>query len=84
MNRQHVQDRLKYFICKELLKDPSYPLAADEPLMSGGLISSYLLVQVALFIEEAFGVHIPDADLTVANLDTLAQMTDRVMREFNS
>jgi hypothetical protein len=35
-----------------------------------------------LFIERFLGVYIPDTDLTVEHMDTLGQIVDRVMRDF--
>ena len=63
-------------------KRSTYPLAEDEPLISGGIITSFFMVQLALFIEEEFGVHISDAELTVEHLDTLRQMTDLIMKAY--
>ncbi|HYN89595.1 MAG TPA: acyl carrier protein [Ardenticatenaceae bacterium] len=83
MSRDQIRARLAAFICKEALKDPSYPLSDEEPLLSGGLISSFYLVQIAMFAEKELGVHIPDADLTVEKMDTLAQMVDRIMQEMS-
>lgn len=81
MNREEVQKRLRAFICTELLHNPSYPVADDEPLITGGLIDSMSLVRLGVFLEDAFHLYIPDTDLTVDNMDTLAQITDRVMEE---
>lgn len=82
MTREHVQTKLADFIRIKLLKDPTYPLAEDEPLISGGIITSFFMVQLAMFIEEEFGVHVSDAELTVEHLDTLRQMTDLIMKAY--
>lgn len=73
-------DRLRSFICTELLRDPAYPLGDDEPLISGGLIDSFSIAYVGVFIENAFGVYIPDVDLTVENMDTLRQIAEMIRR----
>lgn len=57
---------------------PKYKLGDDEPIITGGLIDSFSLVQVGLFIEEKFGVHFDDSELTVANMNTLNQMIDNI------
>jgi len=75
---QEIQVRLKEYICRELLNNPTYPLAVDEPLITGGLIDSFSLAQIGVFIEDAFGVYIPDTDLTVEKMDTVAQMVTRI------
>lgn len=46
----------------------------DEPIFSSGLLDSFVLVDMVTFIEDEFGVSVPDADLNVANFDTLNQI----------
>jgi acyl carrier protein len=75
---------MRTFICSELLGRPDYPLPDDEPLITGGLIDSFSLAMVGVFIETAFGVYIPDTDLNVANMDTLNQMTARILADNDS
>ncbi len=81
MDSTHVKEKMSAFIRTELLGRPDYLLADDDPLITGGLIDSFSLAQIGVFIEDAFGVYIPDTDLTVANMDTLNQMVARVMAE---
>ncbi len=73
-----IKQKLEEFICGELLNNPHYPLADDEPLITGGLIDSFSLAQVGVFAEQAFGVYIPDTDLTVEKMNTLRQMVARI------
>ena len=79
MDRAQIREKMRTFICSELLGRPDYPLGDDEPLITGGLVDSFSLALVGVFIETAFGVYILDTDLTVVNLDTLNQITDRIM-----
>ena len=75
-----IKNQLKKFIADELLNRSEYPLADDEPLVSGGWIDSFSLAQIGVFVEDAFDVYIPDPDLTVAKMDTLNQMAARVLQ----
>jgi acyl carrier protein len=79
MDRREVKDRLRAFICRELMGEPDYPLADDAPLITGGLIDSFALAHIGVFIERTFGVYVPDVDLTVELMDTLEQMAARVL-----
>lgn len=81
MNLVEVKEKMRAFIRNELLGRPGYPLEDDEPLITGGLIDSFSLAQIGVFVESEFGVYIPDTDLTVANMDTLNQMAARVMAD---
>ncbi len=81
MDEKTVHDKLRSFILKDLVRDPQYALADDEGVVTGGMIDSFSLAQIGVFAEQEFNVYIPDPDLTVAKMDTLAQMVARIMRD---
>jgi acyl carrier protein len=60
--------------------DPEEELSVDEPLITSGRIDSFTIAQVAVFVETAFDVYIPDNELVVENADTLGQMADLVLQ----
>jgi acyl carrier protein len=84
MDRNEVLSKVREFTLRELLKNPSYSLREDEPLFSSGLIDSFAMAQVGVFIEVTFNLYIPDPDLTVENMDTIGQITDRILQELDS
>lgn len=69
---------LEGFIAKELLKQPDRKIAPDEALISGGLIDSFSLVDLALFVEETLAVRIDDTELNADTFDTLTQLADLI------
>ena len=79
-SRSDIIHGLRAFICTELIQDAAYPLQENEPLMSSGLIDSFSIAHIAVFIEQAFGVYIPDPELTVENMDTLSLIATRVLQ----
>lgn len=81
MNRHEVRERLRTFVLNDMIRMPTYDLQDDEPLITGGLVDSFSLALFGVFVQEQFGIFIPDPDLTVENLDTLTQMVERVMRD---
>ena len=80
MDEKTVREKLRGYICKELIRDANYPLADKEGIITGGLMDSFALAEFAVYVEKEFGVYIPDADLTVTKMDTLDQMVARVQR----
>jgi acyl carrier protein len=65
---------LSQYITSQILKQPEYPLSLDESLIASGLIDSFSLVDLALFVEDSFGVHIDDTELNADTFDTLNQL----------
>ena len=73
-----MREELRAFITGELMHEPTYPLKDDEPLITGGLMASLDLVQLAVFIEEQFGVRFDNSELTVDNMDTIDQIAANI------
>jgi acyl carrier protein len=79
MDRNETLQKVRAFTLKELLKNLEYDLKNDEPLFSSGLIDSFAMAQVGVFIETAFDLYIPDPELTVENMDTIEKITDKIL-----
>ncbi len=73
-----IINTLEGFITKEILKQPERKITADEALISGGLIDSFSLVDLALFVEEKLGVRIDDTELNADTFDTLTQLAELI------
>ncbi len=69
-----ISTTLNEYIANEILKQPGRVINPDEPLISGGIIDSFHLVDLALFVEDTFGVHIDDSELNADTFDTLNQL----------
>lgn len=65
---------LASFLADKILKQPGRVIRPDEPLISSGLIDSFSLMDVALFVEDTFGVRIEDTELNADAFDTLTQL----------
>ena len=71
-------DQLSQFIVTTILKQPTRVIDANEPLISSGLIDSFSLMDLALFVEDNFGVRIEDTELNADTFDDLAQLVSLV------
>jgi acyl carrier protein len=58
---------------------PNYPLQDDESLVDSGLLDSFALVEVSVFVDTQFGVDIPDEAVNIDDMATLAQIVDAVL-----
>lgn len=69
---------LDKYIAGSILKQPGKALDPQAKLISSGLIDSFSLVDLAMFIEERFGARIADTELNAQTFDTLAQLAELV------
>jgi acyl carrier protein len=65
---------LTQFITTQILKQPGRSIDPKQALISSGLIDSFHLVDLALFIEDSFSVRIEDTELNADAFDTLEQL----------
>jgi acyl carrier protein len=75
MNAEEIKTKLAEYLAKEILRQPDRIIQPGEALLSSGLIDSFHLVDLALFVEDNFGVHIDDSELNAGTFDSLDQLT---------
>jgi acyl carrier protein len=69
-----IFEKLNTYITTEVLKQPNRPVDPDEPLLSSGLVDSFHLVDLSIFIENNFGVRIDDTELNASTFDNINQL----------
>lgn len=69
---------LSRHIAANILKQPNRALRPDETLISSGLIDSFNLVDLALYVEDTFNVRIDDSELNADTFDTLEQLVELI------
>ena len=73
-----MKETLAKYIVTEFLHDPDRTIASDEALISSGLVDSFNLVDLALFIAGEYGVRLDDSELTASVFDTLDQLAELI------
>ena len=73
-----IMQILSTYITTEILKQPKRVLKPDEPLLSNGLVDSFSLVDLSLFIEKSFNVYIDNTELNRQTFDTLVQLANLI------
>jgi acyl carrier protein len=69
-----IINKLAAYITGDILKQPKRLIRPDEAIISSGLIDSFSLVDLGIFIEDNFSVRIDDTELNANTFDTLEQL----------
>ena len=64
-------EKLARFVQTEVAKDPRQPVLPATALISSGLVDSFSLIKVLAFVEDEFGIVIPDEAATAAAMDSI-------------
>lgn len=69
---------LKEYIREELMNGSSNDLDESENLLAAGIIDSLGILRLVSFVEEKFGIEVPDEDVTIDNFQSVKSMSDYV------
>ncbi len=70
-----IHSTLEQYIATRILKQPNRRISPDEALISSGLIDSFNLMDLVLFVEDTYGVRIEDTELNADTFDSLDQLS---------
>jgi acyl carrier protein len=77
-SKDQIVSRLNEYITGQIIKRPDKTLNPNEALISGGVIDSFSLVDLALFVEQTWGARIDDTELNAQTFDTLNQLAELI------
>jgi acyl carrier protein len=73
-----IIEKLTNYVVNNILKQSKRVLDPNTKLISSGLIDSFSLVDLAMFVEEAFDVKIEDSELNSQEFDSLKELAEMV------
>lgn len=73
-----ILSTLATHIASVILKQPKRVIQPGDKLISNGLVDSFSLVDLSIYIEDTFGVHLEDTELTAETFDTLQELADLI------
>ena len=74
-----IQQTIADFIAQKILKQPKRVIRPEDALISSGLVDSFSLVDLALFVEDTFGVRIADSELNATTFDSIEQLAGLIV-----
>ena len=72
------ENALAQFVRNELLHGRKVALTDDADLLSAGIVDSLGLLRLVAFLEERFGVKVPDEDVVFENFQSIRAMATYV------
>lgn len=79
MGKDEIIEKLNERIANQIIKQPGKIILPDEKIISSGMIDSFSLVDLALGVEDLFGVRIEDTELNANCFDSLSQLADLII-----
>jgi acyl carrier protein len=78
-----LKDKIREYVTNEYVEEGNEVEIKDAtPLISGGLVDSFSMVSLKLFLENEYKIKIPDEDASAEAFDTVESIA-RVVRKFS-
>jgi acyl carrier protein len=69
------QQIMEYIAINFLFSDNGYELPDDASFLQEGIIDSTGVLELVMFVEEAFGIAVTDEEIVPENFDSIAHLT---------
>jgi len=63
------------FVKNEVMRNKNAKLNEDEDLLSAGILDSLAILQLVAYIEDQFGIKIPDEDVVFENFQSINSLS---------
>ena len=76
-----VKDVVLEYVIDEYLEDEDQEITYDTPLITGGIVDSFSMVSLKVFLETNYKIQIPDAKATPEAFDSVEKIVE-LLKEF--
>ncbi|MCP4654790.1 MAG: acyl carrier protein [bacterium] len=73
-----MRDQIIEFVQEEYVEDEDMEINDTSPLISSGLVDSFSMVSLKMFLEEEYHIKMADEDATTEAFDTVASIVKLV------
>jgi acyl carrier protein len=74
------QTELLNYVKEELLHGRKVELRADEDLLSSGIVDSLGILKLVGFVEDHFGIQVPDEDVVHENFHSIQALSSYLQK----
>lgn len=79
-----ISTQIREYISQNLLfTDDGFDLSDDASFLEEGVIDSVGVMDLVMFVEERFGINVPDQDITPDNFDSVAKLSNYIRARAN-
>ena len=68
------------YIKKEIVRNEKASISEDEDLLSSGVLDSLDILQLVAYIQDTFGIEVPDKDVVYENFHSINSLNDYLMQ----
>ena len=79
-DKDEIMEVVLEYVIDEYVEDEDEEVTFDTPLISGGLVDSFSMVSLKRFLENKYGISLPDEEATPEAFDNVISITELVIK----
>jgi len=83
MTTSSIDEQIREFLTNNFIFDQSAELGPDDSLMGNGIVDSTGILEVIMWVESNFGIHVEDSEVLPENFDSIHNIRDYALRKMN-
>jgi len=81
MTPEQIEKQIREYLTANFIFDPSVHPAADDSFMENGIVDSTGILEVIMWVEQTFGLHVEDTEVLPENFDSIRSLTEYIIRK---
>ena len=81
MTTNEIEQQVREFLMSNFIFDPSVQLGDDDSFMENGVVDSTGVLEVIMWVESTFGVHVDDSEVLPENFNSIRALTNYAERK---
>lgn len=81
-SRETLEEQVRHFIAENYIFDDALEqLGSEDSLTETGILDSMGVLELIMFLEQQYGLVVPDEEALPENLDSISRVVDYVIRK---
>src|SRR5436305_14783261 len=81
MTKDDLEQQIREFLTNNFIFDPTVQLSLADSFMENGVVDSTGILEVIMWVEATFGVHVEDSEVLPENFDSIGSLISYVERK---
>jgi len=82
MVKEDIESKIAGYIAENILfSRKGYPYANDASFLENGIIDSMNVLELVMFVEEKFKVHVDDSEIVPDNFDSVTKLAEFISQK---
>jgi acyl carrier protein len=84
MTTEQIQEEVREFLINNFIFDSSVQLGTEASLMENGVVDSTGILEVIMWVEQNFGIHVEDSEVLPENFDSIGNISRYAERKIGA